>query len=160
MKQNTPKTERAPAHAPSNRQSGRTENLPSDQRMVRKFERKDHRVDTERVDTQRRNWWNDTRRNNRGAEKEQQQQQQERPPSPESWRKPVEQPKPTSADTAGSRYGKVASAVELAQAFSRSFPDSKSEVQHPGPRGGPNRSQVPFSRLMGGPTPRPQINGY
>ncbi|KAL5774677.1 hypothetical protein ACOSP7_012234 [Xanthoceras sorbifolium] len=158
IKHNSPKTERAPVHATLTRQSGRTENLPPDQRMVKKFERKDNRVDIERVDTQRRNWRNENRRNSRGTEKEQQQ-QQERQPSPETWRKPVEQAKPAAADAAGVRYGKVASAVELAQAFSRSFSDPKTDVRHSGQRGPSSRTQVPFSRLMGSTT-RPQINGY
>ncbi|KAJ6728713.1 hypothetical protein OIU74_006725 [Salix koriyanagi] len=38
--------------------------------------------------------------------------------------KHVEQPKPASPDT-GLRHGKIASALELAQAFSRSFSDRK-----------------------------------
>ncbi|KAK3179909.1 hypothetical protein Dsin_032631 [Dipteronia sinensis] len=157
-KHNIPKTERAPAPAILTRQSGRTENLPLDQRTVRKFERKDNRVDIERVDAQRGNWRNENRRNIRGTEKEQQQ-QQERQPSPETWRKPLEQAKPAAADAASARHGKVASAVELAKAFSRSFSDPKSDVRHSGQRGPSSRIQVPFSRLMG-PTTRPQINGY
>ena len=158
IKHNIPKTERAPAPSILTRQGGRTENLPLDQRTVRKFDRKDNRVDIERVDTQRGNWRNENRRNIRGTEKEQQQ-QQERQPSPETWRKPLEQARPVAADAASARHGKVASAVELAQAFSRSFSDPKSDVRHSGQRGPSSRTQVPFSRLMG-PTTRPQINGY
>lgn len=161
-KQNISKTDRAIEHATLARQGERTENLPLDQRFGRKFDRKDHRVDVERADMQRRNWRNDNRWNSRGTEREQQQQQQQqevRHPSPETWRKPVEQPKPASADGVGPRYGKVASAVELAQAFSRSFSDPKLGDRYSGQRGLPGRSQMPFSRLTG-PTSRPQINGY
>ncbi|XP_044496255.1 uncharacterized protein LOC123218732 isoform X2 [Mangifera indica] len=156
---NIGKFERAPEHANPTRQSGRVENLPLDQRMGRKFERKDPHIDVDRVGVQRRNWRNENRRNNRGIEREQNQQQHERHSSPETWRKPVEQPKPLSADAIGMRYGKVASAVELAQAFSRSFSDPKSDDRYSGQRGLTGRTQMPFSRLMG-PTPRAQINGY
>ncbi|XP_024028856.1 uncharacterized protein LOC21404460 isoform X2 [Morus notabilis] len=128
----------------------RTENPALDQRSGKKTETKDHRVDDDRIDTQRRNWHSENWKNNRDTEK---QQQLERAPSPETWRKPVEQPKPT--------YGKAASAIELAQTFSRS---SVSEPTNrlSGQRSLPSRaqSQIPFSRLMAGPTPRPQINGY
>lgn len=87
---------------------------------------------------------------------------QERPPSPETWRKPVEEAKPVSPDAPPLRYGKAASAVELAQAFSKSVPGSKLADCFSGPGGLPNRGQIPFSRLMG-PSSRPQmsqINGY
>ncbi|XP_024028853.1 uncharacterized protein LOC21404459 isoform X2 [Morus notabilis] len=128
----------------------RTENPALDQRSGKKTETKNHRVDDERIDTQRRNWHSENWKNNRDTEK---QQQLERAPSPETWRKPVEQPKPT--------FGKAASAVELAQAFSRSS-ISEPTNRLSGQRSLPSRaqSQIPFSRLMGGPTPRPQINGY
>lgn len=133
------------------------ENPLLDQRTGKRFERKDQRQDTERVDMQRRNWRNESRRNNREPEK--QQQVVERPPSPETWRKPVEQPKPASPDSGGLRYGKAASIVELAQAYSRSVSDPKIDDRFSAQRGLPGRTQMPFSRLMG-PTPRPQINGY
>lgn len=141
----------------------RTENPARDRRSGKKAETRDHRVDVESVDTQRNNWRGENRRNNRETEKQQQQQQQrERVSSPENWRKPVEQPKPTSADSGGLRYGKAASAVELAQAFSKSSVSDPTDRLRPGQRSLPGRaqSQIPFSRLMGGPTPRPQINGY
>ncbi|XVE87873.1 hypothetical protein DITRI_Ditri19aG0023400 [Diplodiscus trichospermus] len=136
----------------------RVENPPVDQRAGRKSERNDH-VDNEKADMQRRNWRNENWWNGREIER-QWQQQQERKPSPETWRKPAEQPKPISSEVAGVRYGKAASALELAQAFSKSFSDQKTDNdQYGGQRGLPGQTQMPFSRLMG-PTPRPQINGY
>lgn len=135
----------------------KTENPLLGQRIGKRYERKDHQQETQRVDMQRRNWRNESRRNNRETERKQQ--QVERPPSPETWRKPIEQPKPDSPDSGGPRYGKVASAIELAQVFSRSVSDPKAADRFSGQRNLPGRTQVPFSRLMG-PTPRPQINGY
>lgn len=106
---------------------------------------------------QKRNWRNENRRTHRETEK-QQHQQPDRPPSPETWRKPIEQPKPSSTDGASLRHGKAASAVELAQAFSRSVSDPNTE-RFSGQKGIPGGGQLPFSRLMG-TTSRPQINGY
>ncbi|XP_022716039.1 uncharacterized protein LOC111275140 isoform X2 [Durio zibethinus] len=126
------------------RHGERVENPPVDQRAGRKSER-NNRVDSEGVDMQRRNWRNENWRNGRETERQQQQQRQ---PSPETWRKP-----------AGLRYGKAASAVELAQAFSKSFSDQKTDDRVAGQKGLTGRTQIPFSRLMG-PTPRPQTNGY
>lgn len=97
-------------------------------------------------DVSRRNRQSETLRNNsKNHESE------ERPPSPETWRrKPVEEPPEKSGGGAppptppgGARFGKVASAVELASAFSRPA------------------SARPFSRLMGSSArPQPQINSY
>nr|XP_023876633.1 uncharacterized protein LOC111989059 [Quercus suber]POF23356.1 hypothetical protein CFP56_20797 [Quercus suber] len=165
VEQNVPRTERVHGHAIPARHSEKTENSHLDQMTGKRYERKDHRQDSERVDMQRRNWRNECRRNNnRETERQQQQPQQpqqqvERPPSPETWRKPVEQPKPASPDAGGLRYGKAASAVELAQAFSKSVSDPKIADQFSGQKALPGRTQIPFSRLTG-PTPRPQINGY
>lgn len=140
------------------RYNEKTTNLPLDDRIGKSVERKDHKVEVDRADTQRRNWRGDNRKNIRETEKfkQQQHQPQERPPSPETWRKPAEQPRPASPDANGLRFGKVASAVELAQAFSSSVSDQKTFSSQ---RGLPGRSQMPFTRLMG-PGPRPQINGY
>ncbi|KAJ9168995.1 hypothetical protein P3X46_020466 [Hevea brasiliensis] len=155
------KTERVPEHAVPTRHGERNDNFSPDQRAGKKIERKDQQVDIEKVDKQRRNWRNENWRNSRDTERQQQlpQLQRERPPSPETWRKPVEHPKPTSPDAAGLRYGKAASALELAQAFSRSFSDPKTADQYSGQRSLTGKTQMPFSRLMG-PTARPQINGY
>ncbi|KAK9268182.1 hypothetical protein L1049_010624 [Liquidambar formosana] len=159
VKHDVPKTETVFGHA-SSRNSERAENLPFDHRIGKNTERKDQRVDIERADMQKRNWRNENWRNSRETEKQQQQQQQqERQRSPETWRKPVEEPKPASPDTPGLRYGKAASAVELAQAFSRSVSDPKTVDGLSSQRGLPSRTQVPFSRLTS-PTPRRQINGY
>ncbi|XWS15633.1 hypothetical protein CRYUN_Cryun34aG0018200 [Craigia yunnanensis] len=155
VKHNVPRTEKAAEQA-APRHGERVENPPDDQRVGRKSER-NHRVDSGRVDLQRRNWPNENWWN--GRETERQQQQPERQPSPETWCKPTEQPKPVSPEAAGVRYGKAASAMELAEAFSKSFSDQKTDDQYAGQKGLPGRTQMPFSRLMG-PTPRPQINVY
>ncbi|XP_011096131.1 uncharacterized protein LOC105175394 [Sesamum indicum] len=142
--------------------SEKAEGIPTDQRIGKYPDRRDHQLNGERTDSQRRSRQNEIRRNNKDIEKhrnQQQKQPQERPPSPETWRKPVEQAKPPSPDAPPLRYGKAASAVELAQAFSKSVSDPTVSDRLPGPRGIPSRNQMPFSRLMG-PTPRPQINGY
>lgn len=154
-----PRVERASGHANASLYSERTENPALDQRTGKKGERRerDHRVDNERGDTQRRNWRSENRRNNRETEK--QQQQPDRALSPETWRKPIEQPRPSSADSGGMRFGKAASAIELAQAFSRSSVSDPTTDRHSGQRSLPGRTQMPFSRLMS-PTQRPQINGY
>lgn len=139
----------------------KSEGIPTDQRMVKYPNRRENQLDVERSDSLRRNKQNENWKNNRDAEKHRNQQQkqlQDRPPSPETWRKPVDHAKPASAD-APLRYGKAASAVELAQAFSKSVSDPTAADRLPGPRGIPGRNQLPFSRLTG-PTPRPQINGY
>ncbi|XP_062087443.1 uncharacterized protein LOC133794251 isoform X2 [Humulus lupulus] len=163
-----PKAERiSGGNANSSRYSERTEIPAVDQRTIKKGERRerdhekrDHRTDIARGDAQKRNWRSDNRENRRNnREIEKQPQQPERAPSPETWRKPVEQPKPTPADSVGMRYGKAASAVELAQAFSRSSASDPTNDRHSGQRSLPGRTQMPFSRLMS-PTQRPQINGY
>lgn len=113
------------------------------------------RREAEKSDAQRRsNWRNDNRKSSRDLE---QQQERERPPSPETWRKPVE-PEPA----VGPRYGKAASAVELAQAFSKSVSDPKaaSTDRFTSQRGFPGQAQIPFSRLTSQPATRPQINGH
>lgn len=150
----SPKPDRVPGHANPTRHTDKAESHPFDQRSGKKFDRRDNQV--ERVDMQKRNWRNDGRKNNK--ETDRQPQQSERPPSPETWRKP-EQPKPSTPDGVGLHHGKAASALELAQAFSRSVSDPKLNDRISGQRGIPGRAQMPFSRLMG-PTPRPQINGY
>ncbi|XVE51204.1 hypothetical protein DITRI_Ditri02bG0020900 [Diplodiscus trichospermus] len=155
---NVMRTEKAAEQA-APRHGERVENPPIDQRAGRKSE-KNHHVDNGRVDIQRRNWRNENRRNGRETERQQQQlPPPERQPSPGTWRKPAEQPKPVSPEAAGVRYGKAASALELAQAFSKSFSDQKTDDRYAGQRGPPGWTQMPFSRLMG-PTPRHQINGY
>lgn len=148
--------ERVPAHANATRHSERIENHHVDQRVGKKAERRDQRSDVDRVDMQKRNWRNENRRIHRDTER--QHQQPDRPPSPETWRKPIEQPKPSSADGASPRHGKATSAVELAQAFSRSVSDPNTD-RFSGQKGIPGRGQLPFSRLMD-TTSRPQINGY
>lgn len=162
--QDRTKTDGVPVHAPP-RYYDKPENILIEHRMAGKnTDRHDQRLDVDRSDAQRRNWRSENRMNKREFDKhhqhkQHQQFQQERPPSPETWRKPVENPKSASSEVPGLRYGKAVSAVELAQAFSKSMSDSTTADHFPTQRGVPSRGQVPFSRLMG-PTPRPQINGY
>ncbi|KAG8385683.1 hypothetical protein BUALT_Bualt03G0070600 [Buddleja alternifolia] len=137
----------------------KAENIAGEQKIAKFTHRRDHQVDVDRTDPQRRSKRNEIWRNNREVEKhhnQHPQQPQDRPPSPETWRKPVEYAKPATPDGQPVRYGKAASAVELAQAFSKSVSDPTIVS---GPRGLPGRGQIPFSRLTS-PTPRPQINGY
>ncbi|XP_042478445.1 uncharacterized protein LOC122059614 isoform X2 [Macadamia integrifolia] len=156
------KTETKPEVAvPSARYGDRAENFTLDQRIGRNSERKDHQLDNEKTEMQRGSWRNENRRNIRETEK-----QQERRSEPETWRKPVEQAKPSLPDAPGLRYGKAATALELAQAFSRSISDAKAADRLSGQMGQPGRNQIPFSRLTdtrdfySGPTRRRQINGY
>lgn len=130
-----------------------------DQRNARKFERKDQQAE-DKSDPQRRNWRNENWKSTRDNSDRQQthhHHQQERRPSPEIWRKPAEELKPPSPEP-GLRFGKAASAAELAQAFSRSHssPSAPSQLRV---IPGQSQAQVPFSRLTG-QAPRTQINGY
>ncbi|KNA13433.1 hypothetical protein SOVF_117010 [Spinacia oleracea] len=141
----------APVHANTSRHVERVDNISNEQRTGRGHEKRDQRADVQRgADMQKKKWRND---NWRSTEKPQ---QQERQPSPETWRKPVE--------NSGLRFGKAVSAVDLAQAFSRSVSSPKPVDQFsgqrvlPGQKGLPVRTQVPFSRLTG--STRSQINGY
>ncbi|XP_059292848.1 uncharacterized protein LOC132046276 [Lycium ferocissimum] len=145
----------------ASRHNEKAESIPIDHRMAKNTDRRDHRIDVEKGDGQWRNWRSDSWRNNKETERHHQPQQhaQERPPSPETWRKPVEPPRPASADASGVRYGKAASAVELATAFSKSVSDPATTDRFSGQKSLPNRGQIPFSRLTG-PPQRPQINGY
>lgn len=159
LKNDSPRAEVvAPANANTSRQGERVENLSIG--TGRGHEKRDQRTDTQRADVQRKNWRNENWRSGRDTDKH----QQERQHSPETWRKPVEQPKPCDTDNSGLRFGKAVSAVDLAQAFSRSVSGPKPIDQFsgqrglPGQKGLPVRSQVPFSRLTG--STRPQINGY
>ncbi|KAK6797656.1 hypothetical protein RDI58_005358 [Solanum bulbocastanum] len=148
------------------RHNEKTERIPIDHRMVKNADRRDQRIDVEKGDGQRRNWRSENWRNNKETERhhhhhhQPQQHVQERPPSPETWRKPVEPPRPASADAPGARYGKATSAVDLAAAFSKSVSDPATTTDRfSGQKSLPNRRQIPFSRLTG-PQQRPQINGY
>ncbi|WOG85271.1 hypothetical protein DCAR_0104459 [Daucus carota subsp. sativus] len=141
IEQDVPKGEMLPV-----RYNGKPGNLPLDHRLVKSVDR-DNQRDAEKSDVQRKNWRNENRKSSRDLEK----QQPDRPLSPETWRKPVEQP----TSPVGLRYGKAASAVELAQAFSKSVSDPKTADRLA-------RGQIPFSRLTGPQSRqlRPHSNGY
>lgn len=150
MKKEITRADNLPIHpTATTRQNGKPE-LVDHHRTGKSIDRRD----ADKSDAQRRsNWRNENRKSSRDLE---QQQPQERPPSPETWRKPVE-PVPS----AGPRYGKAASAVELAQAFSKSVSDPKVATDRfSSQRGLPGQTQIPFSRLTSQPTTRPQINGH
>ncbi|CAA3015464.1 Hypothetical predicted protein [Olea europaea subsp. europaea] len=140
----------------------KAKNVLGDLGVAKSTDRRDQRTDIERTDEQRRNKGNENWRNYREVEKHNdlRPQQRERPLSPDTWRKPVENPKLDSAPALGQRYGKVASALELAQAFSRPVSDPTVADRLSGSKGISSRSQIPFSRLTTGRGPRPQINGY
>ncbi|KAL9255467.1 hypothetical protein AKJ16_DCAP23900 [Drosera capensis] len=151
------RAETVPIHANPPRYSERIEDFAPDHRVVRVGEKKDQRVNGERVDAQRKNQRNENWRSGRDGEKhlhqqQQQQRQQERKLSPETWRRPVEEPKP-APDASGMCFGKAVSAVELAAAFSRSVLEPKASEQFPGRRGLPGSMQSPFSRLTGPSVP-------
>lgn len=127
--------------SPLPRHGGRAETYSPEQWIGRDVEKKDYRPNTEKPDPGQMASW----RNSKDMEKQPESQRQE----PDTWRKPVEQPKPD--DAAGPRFGKVASALELAQAFSKPVADTRVASKSL-----PGRTQVPFSRL----TAQKQINGY
>ncbi|KAL8107823.1 uncharacterized protein LOC141671553 [Apium graveolens] len=128
------------------RYNGKAGNVSLDHRIVKNVDR-DHHRDAEKSDFQRKNWRSENRRSSKDLEK----QQPDRPVSPETWRKPVEQP----TSPTGPRYGKAASAVELAQAFSKSVSNPKTADRVV-------RGQIPFSRLTVPQSrqSRPHSNGY
>ncbi|MCL7026093.1 hypothetical protein MKW94_012325 [Papaver nudicaule] len=141
----------------------RSENVHVDHRATKDPERKDNRGDNHKTDNQKSSWRKESWRNGNKV------QQQEPRPEPETWRKPVEQPNPAPSD--GLRYGKAASALELAQAFSRVSTNPKTPDHISSQKGMAGQSHIPFSRLTAttttatreiysGRTPRRQINGY
>ena len=161
---NSPKNETTSEHvAPSARQSQKNDNRGAiDRRNGRDSERKDQQKDHEKTDLERKNWRNDKWKSRKDAK--------EQRPEPETWRKPIEEPKPASSDSAGNRPGKIVSALELAQAFSKSASDPKIQNIPSSQRGKPGRNDQPFSRLTDTgehyPSPtttritRYRINGY
>lgn len=139
-------------------QSGeRTDRLSVGQKTGKDFEKKGYRPDTDRGSLQNSSWKNDNRNNRENGKLHEQPRA-----DTDNWRKPIEQPK---SDTPAPRFGKAASALELAQAFSRSVSDAKLENRFTSQRSVPRQSQLPFSRLTdsrelyAGPAHR-QINGY
>jgi hypothetical protein len=142
----------------------RAEDYSAGQRGPKNADRKDYKWDMDRGDTYRPTRREDTRRGSRDVEKPLEQPR----PEPETWRKPVEPPKP---EVTTPRFGKTASALELAQAFSKPMSDDVPQsrlTNVPSPRAplSPGvRDQVGFSRLTdnrglhAGPSQR-KINGF
>ena len=161
---NSPKNELTSEHvAPTAHQSQKNDNRgATSRRNGRDSERKDQQMDHEKTDMERKNWRNDKWKSRKDAKEQQ--------PEPETWRKPIEEPKPASSDSAGNRPGKIVSALELAQAFSKSASDPKIQNIPSSQRGKPGRNDQPFSRLTDTgehyPSPtttritRYRINGY
>uniref|UniRef100_A0A0E0LLW7 Uncharacterized protein n=1 Tax=Oryza punctata TaxID=4537 RepID=A0A0E0LLW7_ORYPU len=141
----------------------KAESFPVGSRGPRNADKKDYRRETDRSDVYRPTRREDNRRVARDVEKPEQQR-----PEPETWRKPVEPPKP---EVAAPRFGKGASALELAQAFSKSMSDTVPQsrlTSAPSPKVPQSpgaRDQVGFSRLTdnralhSSPSQR-KINGY
>ncbi|KAK3125288.1 hypothetical protein QOZ80_7BG0602770 [Eleusine coracana subsp. coracana] len=142
----------------------RAENYSTGHRGPRNADRKDFKRDMDRGDAYRPTRREDARKGARDVEKPLEQPR----PEPETWRKPVEPPKP---EVTTPRFGKMASALELAQAFSKPMSDNVPQsrlTSVPSPRAPPSpgvRDQVGFSRLTdnrglhSGPSQR-KINGY
>ncbi|KAJ0966068.1 hypothetical protein J5N97_027206 [Dioscorea zingiberensis] len=158
-KQDSPRSEfKLESAAPTARLTEKADNLQHDPRSGRSLERKDFRANVDKMEPQRNSLRNENWRSTREIEKPREPPRQE----PETWRKPIEEPKP---EVPGLRFGKVASAMELAQAFSRSVSDAKLDNHTDNQRIQPSRTQVPFSRLTdtrefySGQAKR-QINGY
>ncbi|KAF0905189.1 hypothetical protein E2562_000982 [Oryza meyeriana var. granulata] len=140
----------------------KAESFPAGSRGPRNADKKDYRRDTDRSDVYRPTRREDNRRVARDVENPEQPR-----PEPETWRKPVEPPKP---EVTAHRFGKGASALDLAQAFSKSMsgtvPQSRlTSVPSQVPPSPGARDQVGFSRLTdnralhSGPSQR-KINGY
>ncbi|CAL1393892.1 unnamed protein product [Linum trigynum] len=142
----------------------------------REFERKDHQKDhNEKPEQERKSWRNDNwKSSNKEVVVNHNYKEQQRPET-ETWRKPIEE-RNSNTSPEGVGHGKLVSALELAQAFSKSVSVSKknSELRSPH-RGGPvrqhsdkNGSQVLFSRLTetrselypAPSTARHRVNGY
>ncbi|XP_039130562.1 uncharacterized protein LOC120266964 isoform X2 [Dioscorea cayenensis subsp. rotundata] len=158
-KQDSPKSGlKLESATPTSRVAEKADTLHHDARSGKSLERKDYRANIDKAEVHRNSLKNDNWRNTKETEKPREQPRQE----PETWRKPVEEPKP---EVPGQRFGKVASALELAQAFSRSVSDAKLDNRIGNQRSQPGRTQVPFSRLTdarefySGQAKR-QINGY
>ncbi|KAL9377630.1 hypothetical protein Peur_028965 [Populus x canadensis] len=161
---NSPKNEITSEHvAATAHQSQKNDNRgATSRRNGRDSEKKDQQMDHEKTDMERKNWRNDKWKSSKDAKDQR--------PEPETWRKPNEEPKTTSSDAAGNRPGKVSSALELAQAFSKSASDPKSQNIPSSQRGAPAGNDQPFSRLTDTrehhpapttePTTRHWINGY
>lgn len=150
---------------PANTSGEKAESYPSGHRGPRNADRKDYRRDTDRADAHRPTRREDSRKVARDVEKVAEQPR----PEPETWRKPVEPPKP---EVTAPRFGKAATALELAQAFSKSMSDTvpKSRLTSvPSPRVPPSPGtrdhQVGFSRrtdngALHSGSSHPRINGY
>ncbi|XP_074570219.1 uncharacterized protein LOC141826815 [Curcuma longa] len=136
----------------------RADRLSVGQRTVKDLDNRGYHPDNERVDVQSSSWRNDNRKNTRDIDRSLAQPRAD----VDNWRKPVEDPKP---EVPAPRFSKGASALELAQAFSRSVSEARPENKISTQRNISGQNQLPFSRLAGskelysGTTHR-QINGY
>ncbi|KAJ4729960.1 Eukaryotic translation initiation factor-like protein [Melia azedarach] len=159
---NNPKNEAASERSvPSTQHNQNAENLAYEKRIGKNLERKE-RPTGQGKDNQ----WRNRRIENRWGSADAEKQQQDRRPEPDTWRKPVEEGKPTSDDSSGIHHGKIVSPLDLAKAFSKSVSDPMCE-ENSSQRGLPGHdNQMPFSRLTdthqlnSATTARHRINGY
>ncbi|GAV88420.1 hypothetical protein CFOL_v3_31842 [Cephalotus follicularis] len=136
----------------------------SDKRTGKHLARKEQWRNHEKSDNPRRNRQTDEKREGRGDTEKH---LQDRRTEPDTWRKPIEDHTPASTDASGIRHGKLVSAVELTQAFSKPITVLKTVERFSAQSGLPACSnQMPFSRLTGSqeptsaPTSMHRINGY
>lgn len=142
--------------------SNRPENYQLQQRNIRNphtNQKEHHSRHQHQPDTQKSTWRDDTN-NGTGNKRTPHHNQHQQPPRPEpdTWRKP----EPVKQDDVSDfRPGKGATALELAEAFSKRVSDGKRDLVTR------NTNPVVFSRLLGGerelykgPPPHQQINGY
>lgn len=160
----SPKFEASWDHSvPAARHSKGTSTHTPERRLGRDLDRKDHWMETAKPDIQRKSWWNENWRNNsREAERQPQQQPQQRDhrSKPETRHNPIQQPNHPEPNGSVTHRGKVSSALELAQAYSRSASTPNTDDQFSSQTALPGRNQVPFSRLTDNSRHHIKINGY
>lgn len=112
------------------------------------LDRKEQQTGPDKIDNQGRNY----RINSRWGSGDSDQQQEDWKPEPDTWRKTDKDSKWASDDASGINHGKLVSALDLAQAFSKSVSDPKTQEEHSTQRGLPGHNkQMPFSRLTDAP---------
>ncbi|RVW72477.1 hypothetical protein CK203_053217 [Vitis vinifera] len=156
----SPKVEASWDHSvPAARHSKGTSTHTSERRLGRDLDRKDQWMETAKPDIQRKSWWNENWRNN-SREAERQPQQRDHRSKPATRHNPIQQPNHPEPNGSVTHRGKVSSALELAQAYSRSASTPNTDDQFSSQTASPGRNQVPFSRLTDNSRHHIKINGY
>lgn len=156
----SPKVEASWDHSvPAARHSKGTSTHTSERRLGRDLDRKDQWMETAKPDIQRKSWWNENWRNN-SREAERQPQQRDHRSKPATRHNPIQQPNHPEPNGSVTHRGKVSSALELAQAYSRSASTPNTDDQFSSQTALPGRNQVPFSRLTDNSRHHIKINGY